>query len=540
MKLIPFCWLCALLLVPVASSVVVVQSKKDQAFGTAITRDHAGNRVLMIGTHYGNTDAACFVTVLDLESGASKQVPLKKPQVCTVGVLVNHGVNGIALLAGMDGDQAILQPVDDRETKPLPDLPFGNLPKNTIPVAMTNGEDSHVFVAVQAMGGNALSTPKADDLTSLTKYLNDLDAVSSSPPHVLEIDAFTGAVKFQLSLDVKDGKATIADLAVSGQYLIVVGSTNGSGRGIGNALSTKEDFDGFVGVFDPVTLQIETEPIRIDSGKNDFVNKVCLSEHGFVYIVGTTEGNIEGGSEAGGAFVLKIEIATGKIHWSRQYPGKNVEGLGCAVVQGPMCIADAGCSTVDHLLYIGGNSNGVLDEQHEEKQYLVGNPKSKNVFVSAVSPMDGKVIWTRELDSTKYFGEYREDNFASLIVNPDESVSVYFNSMADPAGKDIGNDVLFVSMNKNTGNNEFDVLVDNAPDTKEIENDNEIENDPNQIANDDYNKGIIIASATVLPFFFALIVFGWQILDPKTKAQEQDQVLPFQPKETNAEVGEFV
>jgi hypothetical protein len=65
--------------------------------------------------------------------------------------------------------------------------------------------------------------------------------------------------------------------------------------------------------------------------------------------------------------------------------------------------------------------------------------KTKDVFVSALSPFDGQTIcimWTKHLDLTHYVGNDREDDFVSSPINSDWRVGVCFNSTREEEEED--------------------------------------------------------------------------------------------------------
>jgi hypothetical protein len=538
MRVVSLRWFCLFVSIPVTSSFVVESRDGNfggNSLGTAAARDETDNTLLMTGvtstSMSGISEMFGLVMVLDSQKGTVEEVLMETPTICTCSLVVNHGINGLAIIAGISGDKSIFQPLENLSAG----LPY-HLPDNTIPVAMTNGEESYVFVAVQDTDGNVYTQTTTDGDTAgdnmkrLTNYLNQLTqpaTASASPPQILKVDAFlTTNVAFHITLDVQDGKATIAGLLVSEQYLIVAGSTNGSGSAVGNKISGHNDWDGYIGFLNALTGKVEHEAIRIDTELNDFVNDICLDD-AYVYIVGTTEGNIEGGTGGGGAFVFKMEIATGNVEWSRQFSGTNVEGLGCAVSQELWCVEGLGC-TSQHVVFIGGSTNAILG-RNLDGHHPIADSKTRDVFVTALSPFDGQTIWTKQLDSTNYFGNEREDYFVSMSSNSDGDVSIYFNSMT--ADDDGGNDIVLVKMNKSTGENEFDGLGDDsvAP--------------SNTQTNDDNNKAIIIP-AIVVPIFLALLVIGWHFSQHRVehvkRPLDNDHDLSFQPSEQSSDAKVFV
>jgi hypothetical protein len=300
--LVPLRWLCLFVFLPFTSS-LVVQSRDDNSLGTALVRDETDDKLLMIGVTFesgssSTTDTNWLVRVLGdySKDRTAERIALEQPHICTCGLVVNHGVNGRAIIAGISGNQAMLQPLEDfSSTQPRAGLPH-NLPKHTIPVAMADVADrynteamaNYMFVAVHDTDGSVYTqTTDGDstrDLKRLTNYLHRMsqpETASASPPQLIKVDPFSGAVAFQIPLDVQDGKATIAGLQTYDHYLIVAGSTNGRGSAVGNKkikLSGKSNWDGYIGFFNAVTGKVEAEAIRIETDKNDYVSRIlcCL------------------------------------------------------------------------------------------------------------------------------------------------------------------------------------------------------------------------------------------------------------------------
>lgn len=503
------------------SSSLVIQSRDDNSLGTAVARDETNNDLLMIGTvlktQYGApiegslVKFECSITVIGGKDESLSKTSLETPQICTGGVVVNHGVNGIAMIAGMDGTQAVLQPLlqplDGRSSELIPGAPI-ILPDKSIPVNMANGEGSYIFIALHDVEEevynsftNKLTVDRdpTDDLELLRTYLNEIvqpSTASESPPQILKVDSFSGKAAFHTTLEVKGAKATISEMTQSEKYLIVGGSTNGSGPMVGEQIAGHHDWDGYIAFLNTATGQVEAEAIRIDTGENDYVNSICV-DGGYLYIVGTTEGYITGGNQAGGAYVFKMEIATEQILWSRQFSGTLVEGLGCVVSEEPFCIEAVGCVISEHNVYVAGNVRSVLEPDGNGEQQLISTTETTDVFVSSLNPRDGESLWTKQLDSTHYFGSDREDHFVSLYMNSEGNVGVYFNSvMIGPEDEDrIGNDVVLVDMDKHTGEYEFDGEYGSKKKESKGQEDN--------------NNMAIVISAIVLPIFVALLVFGY-------------------------------
>jgi hypothetical protein len=217
--------------------------------------------------------------------------------------------------------------------------------------------------------------------------------------------------------------------------VLVAGSSNGYGSALGSGYSS-QDWDGFLTKVDPQTgviddvdgvtarhsVRIQTQP-QMD----DYVHAICVLDDK-VYVVGTTEGRMEGAT-AGGAFMIKYDIDTLQVSWKRQIPG-NVQGKHCGVSE--------------EFVYIGGNvGKGLSIEEGVKQAYL------QDVFVSQLSSETGSISWTRQ------FGSHRDDSLESLVVDKAGNAVVCGNSMEhaylpsslfSPA-----NDVFILSLDKLDG-----------------------------------------------------------------------------------------
>jgi hypothetical protein len=217
--------------------------------------------------------------------------------------------------------------------------------------------------------------------------------------------------------------------------VLVAGSSNGYGSALGAGYSS-QDWDGFLTKVDPQTgviddvdgvtarhsVRIQTQP-QMD----DYVHAICVLDDK-VYVVGTTEGRMEGAT-AGGAFMIKYDIDTLQVSWKRQIPG-NVQGKHCGVSE--------------EFVYIGGNvGKGLSIEEGVKQAYL------QDVFVSQLSSETGSISWTRQ------FGSHRDDSLESLVVDKAGNAVVCGNSMEhaylpsslfSPA-----NDVFILSLDKLDG-----------------------------------------------------------------------------------------
>lgn len=241
-----------------------------------------------------------------------------------------------------------------------------------------------------------------------------------------------------------------------------------------------QDWDGFLTKVDSETGVIDDEEgveawhsvrIKTQPEMDDYVHAICVSGDK-VYVVGTTEGIMEG-TAIGGAFMIKYDMDTLQALWTTQIPGK---------VHGKLC----GVTEDDDVVYIGGNvAEGLSIEEGVKIASL------QDGFVSQLSAVDGHISWTRQ------FGSHRDDTLESMVVDNDGNVVVCGNSlehayipssMFSPA-----NDIFILSLDKLDGAHQdlvHDVIA------------------PSKTTTDNKKQNLVIGFAVVIPVVIALIMMA--------------------------------
>ncbi len=172
--------------------------------------------------------------------------------------------------------------------------------------------------------------------------------------------------------------------------VIVAGETNGPFDG----QTYNEGKDGFVTKFDAAGNKIWTR--FVGSSLYDFICDVAVSQEGNIYLVGSTQGNLDGQVFNGGmdGFITKLS-ANGTKLWTRLIGGASTdEARGVAV--GP-----------EGSIFVTGYTHNNLDGQV--------NNGTADLFVSKFTS-DGIRTWTRLVGSKN--GDYGDD----VLVSPDGSV----------------------------------------------------------------------------------------------------------------------
>lgn len=164
---------------------------------------------------------------------------------------------------------------------------------------------------------------------------------------------------------------------------------------------------------------------------NDFVQSICVPrlppgaafnmsyKPSAVYVVGTTQGKIEG-TQNGGAFVISLALDTMNVIWHHQIPGMNVHGLTCEVHVDP---ATAGIETEPNdVLYVAGEVHGDMSFEIDRPNgsgttsYRTQGHGETDIWVAQFQTFDGSMNWIRQI------GTPGQDRLAKSTNNP-ESVS---------------------------------------------------------------------------------------------------------------------
>ena len=205
--------------------------------------------------------------------------------------------------------------------------------------------------------------------------------------------------------------AHAAGLVLLGDVMLVAGSTNATGSGLGVS-DGRADMDGFVTKLNRAdgsefgqsndTAGEELSAIRINTQTNatDYVYGICQdlsgeSGHDYVYVVGSTNGhfqhfNISNDVKATQAFILRIEVATLKVLNALQLG--TVDNVGS--VTGLAC----GTTASGNHVYLAGNvQDGAIDGPNEP----VAGGKS-DVFVARIDVAEFTLQWARQIGGPEH------------------------------------------------------------------------------------------------------------------------------------------
>ena len=238
--------------------------------------------------------------------------------------------------------------------------------------------------------------------------------------------------------------------------LLVAGSTTGFGLALGANYQSSgpDDLDGFVtkirAADGDLPLEVGEEVaisntslqfgatystrISSQSKKNDIVYGLCrqeedplgstLSPLNVVYVVGTTQGIIAG-RDAGGAFLIQLDLETFQVKWKQQISGTNVEGMACTVTPDGQDVYLSGTYAHDTRLTIVTE----LQRRRQRKRRRLASSSSssnKDIFVAQFAATNGTLNWIQTIGTPKE-DEYLAQGGA-LTVDAQGNVLVYGNT----------------------------------------------------------------------------------------------------------------
>jgi hypothetical protein len=438
---------------------------------------------------------SCFVATLDVtEKENHGRLIFSEPNVCTVVVALPHNGFGKGTAIGYDqmkggglqgdGLQPALAGIDVfgmMLTQGLTSV-VQDEKRVSYPMAAVSDTNFGLFMAVQE---TTLMPPiislEDDPLASILQLQQEVERGSVDwVPAIQKVHTKTGEVVWTTPIETEDGHSVVTSVAYmpSRNVVLVAGSSNGKGFAVG-AGYTSQDWDGFLTKVDPETGEIDevegvkaNHSVRIQTQPkmDDYINAICVLDDK-VYVVGTTDGTMEGFG-VGGAFMIKYDIDTLQAIWKRQIPGK---------VHGKVC----GVSEDDDVVYIGGNVAGGLSI---EVGAMIAGSGLQDVFVSQLSATDGTISWTRQ------FGSHRDDTLESMVVDTEGNAIVGGNSLEHayvPSSLfSPTNDIFMLSLDKLDGAHQdlvHAVIVPPKTDDKKKPN-------------------LVIVFAVVIPVVLALIV----------------------------------
>jgi len=365
----------------------------------------------------------CYVSIGNV-NGLDRTI-LDSPTMCLDLKFFNNSATSSELelpdgvVSAMDGSQAKLFSFNYRSSSLLePNLvELVNLPGGSFPAVMTTEKqvgNGGVFLALHDSSGllwNDLSMSSDNDILATWKYLRQMtypnkeEITDSYSPTIFKYNITTGEEIWQTPFDTSQGKTFITGMETipSRKMLIVLGSTNGYGTATGEENYSGEVWDGFLTLVDSETGKIENHTygtyqshstrIRSQYDQDDLALGLCISDDK-VFVVGSTTGKIEG-KDAGGGFVMKIDVDTLDIIWKKQLVGDGVEATHCDVVEND--------------LFVGGNVG--LGTRLEEK-ISRDVTDTIDVFVASFNAYDGEIRFLRQIDSR------RDDQLVGLKIHP--------------------------------------------------------------------------------------------------------------------------
>jgi hypothetical protein len=414
------------------------------------------------------------------------------------------------------------------------DVPSGQLP---VTMASSEMEPTSVYVGLHnpsELFGRSGETPSEiltgllSDWWSSTSPSQMKQIINSSfipdplVPQLRKLDVVTGALLFGVFLEPNEPSATalisgilfptVTSSDTRVPPVVVVGSTNGPDTkgslfgftGAQGGTGSSGGFDGYVLFLKPDSGAISPDPVtgkwalRVAStGDNtdDFIEGACLSpDHQYLYVVGTTEGIIEG-IHSGGAFVIKYDLSASEIIWQYQVSGDKVQGL--------LCTAD------DDALYLGGVTESDLWESPGKNSPT----QSPDAFVAKI--IDGVAQWIRPLDTTNQEqGDLRREWITGMEITNQGKILVLLNSMNLAAG---ASDVFLVDLDPEKGDNDLYAALNYAgtgiPTFKSLSKKERVQ------------KEVAIA-AIVTPVVIAVCLFGftcwWQYRSTKERIPKSE------------------
>ena len=220
---------------------------------------------------------------------------------------------------------------------------------------------------------------------------------------------------------------------------------------------------------------------------------LCISDDK-AFVVGSTTGKMEG-KEAGGGFVMKIDVDTLDVIWKKQLVGVGVEATYCDIHQ--------------NNLFVGGM---VASGTHLEEKTYQDLSDSIDVFVAHFDAYDGEMSFLRQIDS------HRDDQLVGLKIHP-ISGEAFLTANAWSSDKDTVNlYILSISQqgahgwqNLEAGEDPITGMIPTRPEddpiTGMIPTQPPVEERPSDPSNDNKkNDNATIIAAITIPLFVIVVV----------------------------------
>jgi hypothetical protein len=424
----------------------VIQSTGSGGVGTALIRDKKTGDLVVVGTTYSDgfweldsikgSATSCFVAHGNMTDGTFERKAFNTPEMCFGDALIIDlgDLESTAVLTGTSHDKSDIVTLYGYQN---PEHAYP-LSAEYFPVAMSHDENDKIIMGLHEYDGRPfseeISNVAADNLEGLLDYWDRLAApskITSSKVRLTKISTNTGRIHFDKHIHTNDGVSTIANMVhlKHQNRFLIAGSTNGSGEPFGAYPKSKDDWDGYVAIYDSITgeLVFGGGNHRIDSqdGQDDFVHAVCAHKHD-VYIVGTTKGVVTG-SQQGGVFLVKMDTIEREIVWKRQFGSAD-----------QLSYDQVKCAAHHRGVFVGGSE-------------LAGDA-TRAVFVSRFDS-DGSEMWHRTLDSSIVTNNTADDFLAGLDVSKDGSeLNALLNARVLEQGK---NGIILVDIDIQSGDNDL-------------------------------------------------------------------------------------
>lgn len=202
---------------------------------------------------------------------------------------------------------------------------------------------------------------------------NNLGGISGYDAFITKFNS-DGSKAWEKLLGTTSDDFGYAIIPLSDNSLYIVGRTNGNLDGTSDGMGD----DIFISKYN--SNGTKTWLRQFGSSGNETLRDFAITSDGSAYITGFTDGNIDGAINSGeqDIFVAKYSANGTKI-WSRQFGSSGSEDAGSIAVDG------------EGYVYIAGTTNGNLDGQF--------NSGGDHSFITKFSS-DGTKLWTRLLDSS--------------------------------------------------------------------------------------------------------------------------------------------
>jgi len=216
-------------------------------------------------------------------------------------------------------------------------------------------------------------------------------------------------------------------------YLIVAGSTSGSGPSYGNNEPGSDDEDGFITVVraDTGKLPARYNSTRVGTAKTDLILGICddPSDHSVFYIVGST-GDPQNMGDQVRKHHMALTVPEGSLHgfiqkrkrhslekvWGVTWGAKLFSGQAKRTVT-----AGVDCKVLnDGTVYLAGvvDAGGHVLRDHENEVY------SNNIVAMSLKSSTGEVNWVKQIGSVD--GNENLARSGSIAVEPNTENMILF------------------------------------------------------------------------------------------------------------------